>query len=1015
MTYRYYAGIYNEDSPPTSLWVEFTKFLVSGNTVLNQRVESENPGQAGAIVFDNIDLTFFYSATYNPGGTANLVYDFFHNAIYSSDLDLYPRVMIKITACTDPVISGGVVVSETETQIFLGMIDFSSITYPVIRDATEYITTINFTVVEKLSALAILQAVTAQRTRIDINARFAFSVNYVTDRYLVFTDAGSGWVNLYWMELGLGGIGYVIYNSPNLPVINKGETIILDTDDYNHDEYFVVDSRFNVTTQIKVVQLMTDKYPNTVFGGIGVGMGVGIIPFNLGTSVDSEFVKIYSPAYYGSADNYICNMTGGTGEIESFKTIKIIEKILQSRWKLDDLTLRLKTPAGTAIDDITTKIELPLYYYGMLYDEYPLNQEALDAIYELVRGIKNCYLYTDTDGSFVLENKNYVDYNSTDVYLLPAESLKQMTKKHMWDKLVDSVTVYVKSWIRNAADTDYIDGAATVSIKSNLKPRNEKKIDIIAHSSDFTTTFGTYTYDIAVNATNGMLSLWDGATEIYPKGAVGSEYYDDDVRNGLILNYYAERVAAEYLAFYGVRRFAYDVPIARLESSMLSWKMLNIFKFNAGATDGYFFAISMAKDLSNNTMSMELVGRTGATGDTWKDNIVAVKSNDEYVSGSGEAGGDSSSLVAGGGVSGDSLLWDGRGTELNSALGRESLELLEWLGGDKTDDYVKDLYVRDKLYIGNGVTGTVYDEKVSLERYEGTGGNTGVNFLKLISQKGSVVGSLIIGVVDNNQLAIDFYQGATGVVDFINFYDPIMVNEEILTTKIATDKSLELEIMKMNFQSVSWAQFAIFDGFDNETKRNVSDPSTYLAVVDNGKLSNGEDETINRYFGFVSKTYSNINRLYSGNGSGSLNTFYDSSQSWFTNECTNMVLVDSAAASFTVVSNTNDTLTVVGTPTSGAYYLKTTLPSSTIVFCSFADSTNGGFGYVKLEISFNGGINYQTFLDTETSVNVLEGTVAIANPGVDYIARLTLKNNGSGEGAIIYKFLCCTDPSCWRF
>lgn len=232
----------------------------------------------------------------------------------------------------------------------------------------------------------------------------------------------------------------------------------------------------------------------------------------------------------------------------------------------------------------------------------------------------------------------------------------------------------------------------------------------------------------------------------------------------------------------------------------------------------------------------------------------------------------------------------------------------------------------------------------------------------------------------------------------------------------ADHKAIELELMKINFQSISWAQFAIFDSLDDETKRADPDPSANAARVYKSKLDNGDDDTTSREFGFVSKTYTGITTVDSGTSTSvGTNFLADTAQSWFADECKNLTLVDSEDSEFTVTSNTSDTLTVSGTPAAGAYTLKDANPSYAVAFASYLDSTNGGAGYTKLEISFDGGSNWQTFLDTENSVNLLQGTVAIANSGHDYIARITLKNDVSGVGSVLYKFLVCTDPSPWRY
>ena len=53
----------------------------------------------------------------------------------------------------------------------------------------------------------------------------------------------------------------------------------------------------------------------------------------------------------------------------------------------------------------------------------------------------------------------------------------------------------------------------------------------------------------------------------------------------------------------------------------------------------------------------------------------------------------------------------------------------------------------------------------------------------------------------------------------------------VYVTKWLEYDDLELELMKMTFQSISWAQFAIFDDFTDETKRSSPDPFPYEATL----------------------------------------------------------------------------------------------------------------------------------------------------------------------------------------
>jgi len=226
------------------------------------------------------------------------------------------------------------------------------------------------------------------------------------------------------------------------------------------------------------------------------------------------------------------------------------------------------------------------------------------------------------------------------------------------------------------------------------------------------------------------------------------------------------------------------------------------------------------------------------------------------------------------------------------------------------------------------------------------------------------------------------------------------------------NNAIQLELMKVNFQSISWAQFAVYDAFADETKRQDPDPATNDAVVYQGTLIQG-DATADKSFGFTSVEYEDITTIETGT-STDVGTDYleDTAKEWYTDECKGLTLVDSASSEFEVVSNTSDTLTVSGNPAAGAYSLKDDLPGNAVMFCSYNDDT----GEVKLEASFDGGSNYVTFLDTETSVNKLGGTVDIsAVQGKDFIVRITIKNDGAGAGPEMYNFLLCTDPSPWRY
>jgi len=227
---------------------------------------------------------------------------------------------------------------------------------------------------------------------------------------------------------------------------------------------------------------------------------------------------------------------------------------------------------------------------------------------------------------------------------------------------------------------------------------------------------------------------------------------------------------------------------------------------------------------------------------------------------------------------------------------------------------------------------------------------------------------------------------------------------------------IELEFMKMSFNSVSWAQFAVYDDFVLESKREVPDPFTYEAtryknsIVASGNLAN-------TVYGWTSKTYNNVTTVETGTSTSvGVNFLTDTSKNWYIDEVRGLTLVDVDLHTFTILSNTSDTLTISGTPSAGAYQLRDDNPAYMVCFCSYEDSTEaGGNGFVKMEVSFTDGAHWQTVLDTENDIDLLEGTVAIDNPGVDYKVRFSLKTDNDGNSPVVKKYLVCTDPSCWRY
>lgn len=231
----------------------------------------------------------------------------------------------------------------------------------------------------------------------------------------------------------------------------------------------------------------------------------------------------------------------------------------------------------------------------------------------------------------------------------------------------------------------------------------------------------------------------------------------------------------------------------------------------------------------------------------------------------------------------------------------------------------------------------------------------------------------------------------------------------------ALNTDLDLEAMTAEFHAIGWAQFAIWEGFGDETRRDFGQAGN-PALIAASKLYVGSSTP-----GYVavwkSSDYANMTTAAEGSstatGSGYLE---DSNAAWFADQYKGFVLIDSALTEFAITSSTVSPrrLLVSGTPAGGAYRVTAGDPVYAVPFCTYLAANNGGDGYVKMEVTFDGGAHWLTVLDTSTTINMIGGIVEIAYPGDTYAFRLTLTNDGMGVGPFVFRAMLCTDPSVWQ-
>jgi len=226
--------------------------------------------------------------------------------------------------------------------------------------------------------------------------------------------------------------------------------------------------------------------------------------------------------------------------------------------------------------------------------------------------------------------------------------------------------------------------------------------------------------------------------------------------------------------------------------------------------------------------------------------------------------------------------------------------------------------------------------------------------------------------------------------------------------------TLDLEMMKLSFQSISWAQFAFYENFSSEAQR-VDDSGVREAVMFRGYTAAPDDADPETVYGWRSAPWTDITTvLASASTDTGVNYLEDSAAAWFSDQYNGFVLVDSAAVTFDILDTVVSTkrLVVSGTPAAGAYTIRGKLPAYCVPFMSYQDSSNGGYGSITFAARFNPPADFQVLYQTG-AVLQLGGITPITNPGHSYSFRVRLTTDAQGRSPRVYKLLICTDPSAW--
>ncbi|MBD3411398.1 MAG: hypothetical protein GF419_14480, partial [Ignavibacteriales bacterium] len=674
----------------------WTRYYVELSEIAKQ-VESDNPGEAGAVVLDSVTATFRNHAT-----DAAPV----HSAFSLSELNGDRRYLFAIFAVKP---------GEPPKRVFTGMADFASVErspFYVAPDSTEIVPTVTFEIVDLFAALNLVQSKRYKTLgRLVDNSSYTGAYRYPDNPSdaripLFIKHSSSRFVTMRIVDYSGGSFTPQTLAESNTPQVGDVLPWVFATDhdaadvEYIEDDagddfaispsgyaFLIVQKRrssggdyvcFDAISNSgsfyddhtnsllidpplappyladtdalvgsdTIVAYQKIGYYDELFGGVDIFVRETTettfpVP-TLDTPDNWTGDYSYDDRAYGVASE-----TATSERIVAIDGIAAMKAIVAQVWPDLEFALRLKRwDSGTSSYVAMTEYRLPTDYVFRLLDSYPFGKEPLEAVQFIASAIR-AYLYIDGTGKAILVNEAHLlDATPTALSLADALSLR---RRDFWDKLCDVAKVYVRSWMRDPDDPEpyaYLDGAGAAwrSDAANTKPRNPIEKELIVDEP----SLSEYGYEI------------DGGTLV-------------DSSNPLLpaeqaLNSYAEEKAAEYLAFYGKAHEAIEATFG-LTWAMLEWELTGVFSYSTSD----YFATRLTLDLMRDTLDVELVGLSGRT--YHSESVRVGKKEDGYLTPTSSGAEVLIGSSAASGSTSASLGWDGRATHLDASRGRGSLGL----------------------------------------------------------------------------------------------------------------------------------------------------------------------------------------------------------------------------------------------------------------------------------------------------------------------------------------------------
>ncbi|MFZ5986930.1 MAG: hypothetical protein ACOYWZ_07385 [Bacillota bacterium] len=471
MTHQIKIEFANYVDGQTPTWEDWSEYLVNAPNI-SKKVESENEGEAGVIVFDNANVTFRYEY-------GNPVY-----AVFSIDLSTKQRYLFRIYKAN----SAGQYV-----QLFEGMADFSTIEW----DGNSPV--ISFDIVDKLSAIGLLQSLPARTAKSlkTENPPWLTPLNWSAGHYYKINIGNNPEVVIE--VLKNEGSGEVHVDVGNVtPVFEAGEILMTYDTTNGTKKYLFAQERYfypgNYPPQNDTWLYSTNDSDNLV-GSYRIDSSDGDA-----YKIDTPSIKLkyFNDIFYiGEICDKITSTHNGIPSVKvtSFQGLKILELLIKQAWSNISI-----------IKKGITAYNIPYNYWRQTIDEKPFQKEPIEAL-KMLADTMGCYVYIDISGNAIIQIKGQNGLTKS----IGTTVIINKTKKYFWDKLVDGANVEIKSWIVDAATGQNLIGKALVTKQTigfttvnGIKPRNELKKELLTADGSITTQEGlnTSAANYAINLMN---------------------------------------------------------------------------------------------------------------------------------------------------------------------------------------------------------------------------------------------------------------------------------------------------------------------------------------------------------------------------------------------------------------------------------------------------------------------------------------------------------------------------------